>query len=481
MVGVTISNTRAGATSPPAVQTHALGALGMATVLLCAFLGIVDFFLVNVALPAIGSDLQASSGALQLVVGGYGATYAVLLVFGGRLGDRFGRRRVFLVGMAVFTVLRLACGLAPSASTLVVARVLQGATAALLIPQLLATIQAATSGRRRVRLIGAFSATGGLSMVAGQILGGLIVTADIAGTGWRPIFLIFVPANVLAWLLAWRCLPETRAVNPTPLDLRGTVLLGVTLFALLVPLTEGRTLGWPLWTVLALLAVPLGAALFFVSQRRTERAGGAPLVPPSLVRTRSVRVGLILAVPFFASFGGFMFAFPMAMQRGAGLEPLATGLALAPYAAVFFFVSLLVDRVVDRFGRRVLVLGALTAGVGHAGIGAVAWWAWPDIGVLTLLGPAVVAGAGQASVMTPLFRVVLADVPADLAGAGSGLFTTTQQTAIALGVATLASVFLAATDALGMRGAFALVLICCLALFVVVAGIAARLPDQRRR
>lgn len=465
----------------PAVGGH-LSPLGLATVLLGAFLGIVDFFAVNVALPAIGADLQASGATLQLVVAGFGVAYALLLVLGGRLGDHLGRRRMFLVGMAAFTVTRLACGLAPSAGVLVAARVVQGAAAAFLVPQLLATIQATTTGTRRVRAIGAFGAMGGVSMVVGQLLGGAIIAADIAGAGWRPIFLVLVPLNVLVMILAWRVLPETRAAVPPRLDPWGTLLLGAALFALLVPLTEGRALHWPAWTLVLLAAAPALALAFVVVSVRDERRGGSPLVPPSLVRAPSMRIGLGVAVPFFAGFGGFMFVFPVAVQQGAGLSPFQAGLALVPYAGVFVLVSLLVDRLVDRYGRWVLVAGAVTAAIGYAGIGLTAWVAWPAVGLLVLALPGAVAGLGQACVLAPLFRIVLADVPSDRAGTGSGVLTTTQQSSLALGVATLGTAFLAldAVPALGTREAFALALAGVLALLVLVAALASRLPDPRR-
>lgn len=473
--------TSGGSAPRPLSTPRPLSILGLATVLLGGFLGVVDFFVVNVALPAIGTDLHASPATLQLVVAGYGIAYALLLVLGGRLGDHLGRRRMFLLGMAAFTVTRVACALAPTAGVLVAARVVQGAAAALMVPQVLATISATTTGRHRMRAMGAFGAMGGLSVVVGQLLGGVIVSADLAGAGWRPVFLVLVPLGVVAMALAWRVLPETRASVPARLDVPGTLLLGATLFSLLVPLTEGRALGWPAWTVVLLATAPVLGAAFVVSQVRGERRGGSPLVPPSLLRSASMRTGLAIAVPFFVSFGGFMFVFPVAVQRGAGLDPLDAGLALAPYALAFLLVSLVVGRLVDRFGRRVLVLGALVAGFGYAAIGAAAWLAWPQVTVAVLAVPGVVAGAGQASVLAPLFRLVLADVPVDRAGTGSGVLTTTQQTALAFGVATVATAFLAldAVPGLGMRGAFAVVQLGELVLLGLVAVIASRLPDLR--
>lgn len=464
------------------VEPRRLGALGLVTVLFGAFLGVVDFFVVNVALPVIGTDLHASAASLQLVVAGYAIAYAVLLVLGGRLGDQFGRRRMFVIGIAVFTLTRLVCGLAPTVGILVAARFVQGAAAAFMVPQVLGTIQATTTGTHRARAIGAFGATAGLGMVVGQVLGGALLTADIAGTTWRPIFLVLVPFGVLGIVVARRVVPETRAERPARVDVAGTLLLAATLVALLVPLTEGRSFGWPVWTLVLLAAVVPLVAGFVLVELRGERRGDAPLVPPSLLRARSMRVGLTIAVPFFLGFGGFMFVFPLAVQQGAHLGPLAAGLALAPYAAVFLVVSLFVDRLVARFGRLVLVGGAVISGLGYVVTGVTAWLAWPDVTVAVLAVPSIVAGIGQACVMVPLFRVVLSDVPPDRAGTGSGVLTTTQQTSVALGVGALGTLFLTldAIPSIGMRGAFALVLIGQVAVFAVVAALATRLPDPRR-
>lgn len=193
-----------------------LSGLGLFTVLLGAALPLIDFFIVNVALPSIEHDLAAGPALLELVVGGYGVAYAVLLVLGGRVGDSLGRRRLFLVGMAAFGVTSLACGLAPTAWALVAARVAQGAAAALMLPQVLATIQATTEGPRRAHAMSLYGATGGLSMVAGQILGGVLVAADLAGTGWRAVFLVNVPVVLVGLVLAVRSVPDTRAAGPRP-------------------------------------------------------------------------------------------------------------------------------------------------------------------------------------------------------------------------------------------------------------------------
>ncbi|MCI3269816.1 MFS transporter [Streptomyces cylindrosporus] len=465
---------RTTARSPAAAPT--LGGLGLFTVLLAAALPLIDFFIVNVALPTIGRDLNASESVLELVVAGYGLAYAVLLVLGGRLGDLFGRRRFFLGGMAAFGLTSLACGLAPSAWTLVAARVLQGASAAAMLPQVLATIQSATAGQRRAKAMGLYGATAGLSMVAGQILGGVLVAADIAGTGWRAVFLVNVPVVVVGLVLAARGVPETRSQHPEPVDGPGTVLLTAALLALLAPLTEGRTAGWPLWTWLSLAAFPFLTAAFYLVERREDRRGRTPLVPPSLFALTSLRRGLVMILPFSVGFSGFMFVIAVALQRGAGLGPVPAGMALAPMAVVFFFVSLAGPRLVARYGTRIVTAGALLQAAGVGLMALAAWRAWPDLGLLELLPGAALAGAGQALQLPIIFRVVLSEVEPARAGVGSGVMMTTQQSALALGVAALGTLFLSLVPDLGMRDALVVTLLTQLGCVALTGLLSLRLP-----
>ena len=444
-----------------------LSGLGLLTLLLGAALPMIDFFIVNVALPTIQRDLRAGPALLEMVAAGYGVAYAVLLVLGGRLGDLAGRRRLFLTGTALFALTSLACGLAPNAVTLVAARVAQGGASALMLPQVLATIHAATSGTRRGRALGLYGATGGIAAVAGQVLGGWLVAADLFGTGWRAIFLVNVPVAAAAMALALRSVPETRSAHPARIDLRGTALLGAGLLALLVPLMEGRAAGWPLWSWLLLAATPLLGAVFWAVERRTEDRGGDPLVPPTLLRNHSVRSGLLVALPFFTGFGGFMFVMAVALQQGLRLGPVSAGTALVPMAAAFFAASLTAPRLVVRHGRRVVTAGLVLQGTGLLVVVATALAGWPDLGPAALLPGMAVLGFGQGLAMSTLFRIVLSDVPAARAGVGSGVMVTTQQSSLALGVATLGTLFLALAQSAGMRTALVT------ALLVQVAGVAA--------
>ncbi len=459
-----------------------LNGVGLTVVLIGVLLPMLDFFIVNVALPTIDSDLRASQPMLELVVSGYASAYALLLVLGGRLGDSLGRKRLFLIGMAAFTLTSLACGLAPDAMALVIGRIAQGASAALMVPQVLATIQAATTGERRARALGRYGATGGLAAALGQVLGGLLVSANIDGTGWRPIFLVNVPIGLAGLVLARRYVPDTRHGNASRVDGRGTVLLGLTVLAILIPLTEGRSLGWPAWTVALLAAAPLFATAFGFAEIRIERSGRTPLVPPSLLRHTSMRIGLLLALPFFAGFGAFMFCYALLVQQGLHDSALTAGVGLVPMAAAFLLASLSTSRLLARYGARVLAAGGLLQAAGLVVLAVTVYLGWPGLSIALLAPGLAIAGLGQGLVMSPLFGVVLSEVPPTAAGAGSGVLTTTQQTALALGVATLGSMYLTlAGDGTGVRTGFIAVLAVQLVIAFAVAGGARRLPSWQRR
>ncbi|MFK0234961.1 MFS transporter [Streptomyces vinaceus] len=460
----------------PGRAPAAIGPLGLFTVLLGAALPLIDFFIVNVALPAIDSDLAAGPATLELIVGGYGVAYAVLLVLGGRLGDTAGRRRLFLIGMAAFGVTSLLCGLAPTAWSLVGARVAQGAASALMLPQVLATIQATTQGPRRARAMSLYGATAGLSMVAGQILGGVLVAADVAGSGWRSVFLVNVPVVVLGLVLATRAVPETRSDRPASVDVPGTLLLALSLVSLLLPLTEGRAAGWPLWTWVSLAVFPFAATAFYRTERRADRLGRTPLVPPSLLRLQSLRRGLALLVPFSIGFSGFMFVIAVVLQQGLRMGPVEAGLALVPMAVAFFGASLAGPRLVGRFGSRVVTAGGVLQAVGVVLLVLAVLRGWPDLGLAALAPGVAVAGLGQGLQLPVLMRLMLSDVPADRAGVGGGVMVTTQQSALALGVATLGSLFLALVPSTGMRDALVVTLLVQLGMIALTALLSLRLP-----
>jgi MFS family permease len=465
----------------PDRSSPTLRPLGLVILLLGLFLPLTDFFIVNVALPTIDRDLHASPGMLQLVVAGYGTAYAVLLVVGGRVGDAIGRRRLFVLGMSSFTVTSLACGLAPNALVLVLARAAEGAAAAMMLPQVLSTIHTAADGPSRAKALGYYGAAGGLATVAGQLLGGLLVSANIAGTGWRPIFLLNVPVGILGVLLS-RKIPATRSNAPAPVDGAGTSLLGATLLSFLIPLTEGRSLGWPLWTVLLLCLSPFLALLFVRVERRVEVRGGVPVVPLSVISVRSVWRGTVTGTPFFISFGGFMFVYALCLQDGAGWSALRTGLTMVPLAFGYLIASLAMPRLLARIGTWMLTIGAAFLVFGFTLLALVLTAGWPRPAVVPLCAASLAVGIGQGMVLTPLFRIMLSEVPLHLAGVGSGVLNTMQQTALAVGVATVGSFYLSESSAgaLGVLHATVIVLAALAVLEVFVGWSTRALPDEAR-
>ncbi|MFJ2769674.1 MFS transporter [Streptomyces sp. NPDC087300] len=478
----TTDTTDTGTPGPLAADTTGpaiLRPLGLFTVLLGATLSSLDFFIVNVALPSIERDLRAAPATLEMVVAGYAVAYAVLLVLGGRLGDTFGRRRLFLWGVAAFGVTSGACGLAPGAWWLVAARVAQGAAAALMLPQVLATIHATTRGERRARAVALYGAVSGIAGLLGQALGGALVAADLGGTGWRAVFLINVPIAAAALLVGARAVPDSRTERPARGDVLGTVLFAGSLTALLLPLTEGRATGWPLWSVLLLVAAPLLGWAFGAVESRAERTGGSPLLPPSLLREPAVRKSLALGLPIFIGFSGFMFGFAILLQQGLRYGALKAGLTVVPMGLTQIPAAMLVPRLVRRWGTRAMTRAALVHVVGLTVTGlTVLWTPWAALTPLALAPGLLLCGLGQGVQLALYYRVALAAVPAARAGAGSGLAATVQQSCLAMGVAALGSLFLALTPPLGMRAAFALMLGAQLTGLLGLALLSLRLPRR---
>src|SRR5882757_1716008 len=268
-----------------------LSGVGIAVLIVCVFMPQVDYFIVNVALPTIDRSLHASSGALELVVAGYGTAYAALLVVGGRLGAMFGRRRWLSTGLAGFTWASLGCGVAPNVWFLLGARLVQGASAAMIVPQVLATFHSTLHGARLHRAQSLYGAAAGLAIAVGQLAGGLLVSVNIAGATWRPIFWVNVPIGLATLSAAQRFIPATRSQHPATIDPAGTLLFSAMLVTLLVPLAVGQTDGWPPWTWVVLACALIVACLTVFVERRFEGRGGVPLLPPSLLRIRSMRRG----------------------------------------------------------------------------------------------------------------------------------------------------------------------------------------------
>ncbi|MFI6876332.1 MFS transporter [Streptomyces sp. NPDC050400] len=451
----------------------------LAVVLVAAFMGQFDFFVVNVAAPAVQDSLSATDAELELVVGGYAFAYASGLIAGGRLGDLYGHRRIYLTGLILFAVTSGLCGLAPTAAWLVIARVLQGFAAAVMIPQVLATISTALPAGRRGWAMGWYGAATGTGSIVGQILGGWFVDADLAGLGWRAIFLINLPIAALTFAAACVVMPRIRRADAPRLDGGAAAGIGLALALVLVPFVLGREWGWPIWLWLPPLA---GIGLFRVvlrAERRLADRGGDPILDPGLLKVPSLRRGALASIAFMLFFASFMFRLTILLQQGEHLSPLHAGLVFVPSGITFVTSSLLMRSWVARDRERAIRTGALVTGLGL--VTAMTGLLVNGLPTVPALVVAVcLTGFGNGLVLPTLIGYSLSDIPPARAGVASGLVTAAQQFAASAGVALLGTLFLtlAATD--GHARAMAWTLPLDLLLLAAVAVIAGRRPHGPR-
>ncbi len=449
-------------------------------VLAGTFMVVLDFFIVNVALPSMQSDLHASSGAIEWVVAGYALTSAVFLIPAGRLGDRYGRRRLFSLGLALFTLASAGCGVAGTPTQLVIARLLQGVAAALLTPNVLSLIGVLYTGPDRIRALSLYGTVMGLAAVGGQLIGGALVAANLAGLGWRSCFLINVPIGALALLAAPRLVPESRQPAAARLDMVGTALVTLALTAVVLPLVEGQAHGWPVWTWLSLAAAPVALAAFALQQRHVGHAGGSPMLELSLFRERSFSAGLLTQLVFWGGQASFFVVLALYLQQGRGLDPLQAGLVFTILAAAYVAASMLAPGLAVRHGRRVITSGAAVLACGH-GLLVVAVAAIGVHGSIAALGPGLaLVGTGMGLVLAPLATTILQTLEPERAGVASGMLTTMQGVGNAIGVAVTGAIFFAALHG-GYAHAFELSVGELGVLLVAVAALARLLPKGRRR
>jgi EmrB/QacA subfamily drug resistance transporter len=441
---------------------------------------VLDFFIVNVALPSMQSRLHASSSALEWVVAGYGLTFSTLLITAGRLGDQVGRRRIFATGLALFVAASAGCGMAPNADLLVVCRLLQGAAGALIAPTVLSIIGVVFTGPERARAIGIYGVVLGLAAASGQLIGGALMQFDVAGLGWRSVFLINVPIGIAALALSRRWIPESRAQIARRLDLTGTAMLTAGLTAVVLPLVEGRQLGWPSWTWMSLAAAPILLAGFGAHQLRLGRAGGAPLLDLGLLRDRTLTAGLVTQLALWCGQASFFLVLALYLQQGRGLDPLHAGLVFTILAGAYLVASLRAPALTARFGRTLIGFGALTLAAGHGllfaavntnGVGGSVAWLVPGL---------VLVGAGMGLCIIPLTTTMLASVSPQSAGAVSGALSTMQQVGNSIGVAVTGVIFFGAVRH-GYGHAFALSVLELGGLLIGVAALSRMLPAISRR
>lgn len=455
--------------------------LALVAILTAEVMDLLDATIVGVAAPSIRADLGGDGTTIQWIAAGYTLAFAVGLITGGRLGDLYGRRRMFLVGLTGFVVASVLCGLAVSPEMLVASRVVQGLFGALLIPQAFGIIKATFPPRELGTVFGFFGPTIGLSLVGAPILAGALIEWDLGGAGWRTIFLINVPIGLACLALAWKVLPESRADGAPRPDPVGMLLVSIGLVLLIFPLVQGRELGWPAWTLVMIASSVPVLALFARHQVLRGRAGRAPLVEPSLFGSRAFCGGLVVSFAFFGGMTALIFALGLYVQLGLGFTALDAGLTQVPFAlGTAVGATLSAAWLGPRFGRPVIQLGALVMALGIGVLlltlgltgGAVTGWHLaPGLGM---------AGLGMGLLITLLFDIVLAGVTLPMVGSASGVLNANQQLAAAGGVAVLGTVFFGRFDAGDAVGAVIAVLWATAALVVLTAALAYLLPPRAR-
>lgn len=465
--------------APASTTPSGPGPLPLAVLLSGTFLIVLDFFIVNVALPSIQVDLHAGDTTLAWLVAGYGLTFGGLLLLVGRLGDRWGRRRMFRGGVGLFVLSSAACGLAPSAGFLLEARLVQGVAAAAVSTTVLSLIGDVYAGPMRLRALGTYSTVMGVAAASGQLVGGLLIHADLFGLGWRTIFLVNVPVGLAAYVLAPRTLPESRLPERAHVDAGEVLLSTAALVALMLPLLEGRRLGWPEWTWASLAGSVVLAVLVAVRIRTLRARGRRPLVDARPLGSRPVAVGIVGQTTLFLGMASYFLVLGLYLQQGRGLGPLASGLVFSILAVAYMVGTRSANALVARWGRWATVGGGGVFAVGHAlqlvavaeiGVGSSVLWLAPGLAL---------AGAGMGVALASLVGTVMASVePAD-AGAVSGTFSTLQQLGNAVGVGVIGNIYFGLA-AHGAARAFEVSLACLVGVTLAVAVCALGLPRAVR-
>jgi EmrB/QacA subfamily drug resistance transporter len=403
---------------------------------------LLDSTIVNVAIPSIQANLGASYATIQWMIAGYSLTFALLLITGGRMGDVFGYKKIFMIGVAGFTVASLLTGIAPNPTFLVIARLLQGTMAALMVPQVMSLMQVIYEPKERAGVMGLFGMLGGLAASLGPIIGGLLIKANLFGWDWRPIFLINLPVGIFALIAGYKYLPDGKSAHPLHIDITGTLLIIISLSLLVFPLIEGRDLDWPLWSVLMLaLSVP-ALALFGWYEVRKDKADHSALIVPALFKVRTFISGLSLNIIVESVMVGYFLASTLALQVGLGYSPIKAALTAVPTAVgMTLGFAVLGQKLIMKLGRNVIGIASTTFACGliyttwvitHFSLTAHPWQFIPGF---------LVTGIGLSLIMIPIFSAALQDVDVNHAGSASGILNAVQQVGAAIGIAIIGVIF----------------------------------------
>jgi EmrB/QacA subfamily drug resistance transporter len=415
--------------------------LGLAAIFAATLMNLLDSTVSNVAAPSIRADLGGSLATLQWIAAGYTLALAVGLLTGGRLGDMFGRKRMLLIGVVGFMVASMLCAVAVTPELLIGARVLQGAFGALMIPQGFGLIRD-LFGANVGQAFAAFGPVIGLATILGPVVAGLLIDADLFGTGWRMIFGINLSFGTFALIAGWKALPVTApTAHGQPLDVRGALLAAAGMLLLVYPLVQGRELGWPTWTLLVLgSALPvLGGFAWY--QRHRARAGAVPLIELSVFTKRSYTAGVLFVVVFFGAVVGFSLSVGLFLQLGLRYSPLGASLAMLAWAIGSFIGTAFGSILTSKLGRHIVHIGLTVMAAGLVGLYLVFAVAGSGLTAWTLAGPMLLFGIGMGMIFPPLFGIILSGVEDHEVGTASGLLESFQSLGASLGIAVLGTVF----------------------------------------
>ncbi len=460
----------------PSTARNPLRWFVLAVVLAANIMDTMDATIVNVAGPSIRHAIGGSASTLQWLSAGYTLAFAVFLITGARLGDISGRRRLFLIGSAGFTVMSAACAVAPSPTVLIAFRVLQGSFGALMIPQGVGMLKEVFAEDEMTKVFGAYGPMIGLSVLAAPILAGALVEANLWGIGWRLVFLINVPIGIAAFAGAVRVLPRTVAHPGIRLDTGGMIIVGLALTAIIYPLIQGRTAGWPAWTFVMLGAGALLLGAFVMWERRHH---GDPLIEPALLANRTYTSGILVALAFFGAFSGVLLCVSLFVQLGEGFSPIHAGLTLTAMVVGMIVGMGASFALVARLGRHLLHAGIALVGAGAVVLALTVTGAH-TASTLDLAPGLFLFGAGAGMAMGQLFDFILAGVGMDEIGSASGVLQAVQQLSSAVGVAALGTIFFSAFAGHPPTHALAITAWACLVPVAAAFALIFRLPMHAR-
>ncbi|MFC4535722.1 MFS transporter [Sphaerisporangium dianthi] len=415
--------------------------IAMIVLIFAQFMDLVDSTIINTAIPSIQKDLNATSSQLEWMIGGYMLAFATLLITGGRLGDIVGRRRIFILGIAGFTLASLAASLASTGDVLIAARVAQGVFAGIMVPQVLSNVQVLFKPEERGPIYGAIGVITALGAIVGLLLGGWLITSDAFGAGWRSVFLVNIPVGVVLIVAALIFVPESKSEHPLKLDLLGMALAASSVFLLTYGLVNGRHAGWATYIWVMMAASPVLASVFVWQQKKKMIRDGSPLLPMHLFGNQGFRAGLVIQVLAWVATGSYMLIVGYYLQIGLGFTALETGLTMLAGTIGAIVATPMIAPLTNKYGKTLIFIGGLIQAVSFLWVMLLVGAQGADLSGWHLVPPLLVYGVGMVFLFPPLHDVTLATIPTKDAGAASGTFTTFHQVGFVLGIAVVGVIF----------------------------------------